>query len=61
MKKTNKLQFQTVPAENDELINAIVEDPQRQDDRWNLHEQIDPGAIERFWDDAIRDLGNEST
>ena len=61
MKKINKLTFQPVPIENDELINSIVEDPQRQDDRWNLRDPIDPEAIERFWSDALEDLGDGST
>jgi hypothetical protein len=49
--------FEPVQNENDddELTQAI-NDPIYHDNQWDLHEDIDGEALERFWDDASKDI-----
>jgi hypothetical protein len=51
--------FAPVPLDDDELIRSIADDPNRQDDRWQLHDDIDPDGINHFWDDALKDIGEQ--
>ena len=52
--------FETIPTDtdNDELTQA-VNDPIYHDNHWDLHETVDPEALEKFWDDAAKDLGSD--
>jgi hypothetical protein len=53
--------FEPIPVEddNDELTRAI-NDPIYHDNQWDLHESVDGEALEKFWDDASKDLEPDS-
>lgn len=53
-----KLTLATVPADEDELIEAIQNDPlgAGDDNTWDLHEDVDATQIERFLSDALNDM-----
>ncbi len=53
--------FEPVPQENDddELTRAI-NDPIYHDNQWDLHEDVDGQALEKFWDAAVKDLEPEA-
>lgn len=53
--------FQPITNDNDELIRSINDDPQRQDDVWQLNDEVDPTKLDKFWDEAIRELKDEAT
>ncbi len=55
------VEFEPIPVENDddELTRAI-NDPIYHDNQWDLHEIVDGAALEKFWDDASRDLEADS-
>jgi len=48
--------FEPIPVESDddELTRAI-NDPIYHDNHWDLHEDVDGEALEKFWDEAARD------
>jgi len=54
-----KMQFQPVEDDDDELSNSIRADMERQDDKWQLTEDLDGSKLSAFWDEALRDLGAE--
>ena len=54
-----QMQFQPVQDDDDDLSNAIRNDADNQDDKWQLTEDLDGGKLAAFWDDALRDLGAE--
>lgn len=54
---SKRMAFLPVAADDDELIKAI--DDESNDDQWQLHEQIDPAELERFWDKARDELRQE--
>jgi hypothetical protein len=45
--------------ENDELIEAIDNQKQNDDDDWKLQDDLDPAELSKFWDDALAELGPE--
>ncbi len=53
------MQFARVPADNDELSQAIAEDPAQHDDTWRLSERPDSRELEQYWamveDDILHD------
>ncbi len=53
--------FEPIPVENDndELTRAI-NDPIYHDNQWDLHEAVDGEALEKFWDDATKELQPEA-
>jgi hypothetical protein len=53
--------FEPIPAEddNDELTRAI-NDPIYHDNQWDLHESVDGEALEKFWDEASKELEPDS-
>jgi hypothetical protein len=57
---SKRMNFEPVPQEGDELIEAINSDPQRQDDIWQLHDDIDPTELNSFWDEALKELKGEN-
>lgn len=57
----HEMQFAPVQDDDDDLTNAINDDSQRQDDTWQLKEDIDGDKLAEFWDDALQDLGTEDT
>jgi len=54
-----KMQFQPVEDDDDELSESIRHDNERQDDTWQLTEDLDGSQLAAFWDEALRDLGAE--
>jgi hypothetical protein len=51
-----RVAFEPVPIEDDEIIQAINNDPNTHDNVWQLKEDINPEALGKFWDEAVRDL-----
>ena len=55
--------FDPIPVESDddELTKAI-NDPIYHDNHWDLHENVDGEALEKFWENAADDIepGGES-
>lgn len=54
-----KMKFQPVEDDDDELSQAIRGDADRQDDKWQLTDDLDSNKLAEFWDEALRDLGAE--
>ena len=52
--------FDPIPVENDgdELTKAI-NDPIYHDNHWDLHEDVDGEALQKFWEDATEDLESD--
>lgn len=42
-------------TDDDELTRAI-NDPIYHDNHWDLHEDVDAEALEKFWDEASKDV-----
>ena len=53
------MQLSVVPNDDDELTQAIVEDPNTNDDTWQLVERPDMGELTKFWDDVQTDVQND--
>lgn len=53
------MQFAPVQEDDDELSQAIKDDPAKQDDQWDLTDSIDAQALDLFWADAVRELEPE--
>jgi hypothetical protein len=55
------VEFEPIPVEDDddELTHAI-NDPIYQDNQWDLHEVVDGEALEKFWDEASKDIKADS-
>ncbi len=53
--------FEPIPVEqdNDELAMA-VDDPIYHDNEWDLRDDVDGEALEKFWDDATKELESDS-
>jgi hypothetical protein len=51
-----KMQFQPVEEDDDDLSQAIRGDIERQDDQWQLNEDLDGDKLSAFWDEALKDL-----
>ena len=51
-----EMQFQPVEDDDDDLSNAIRGDADRQDDKWQLTDDLDGEKLSAFWDEALRDL-----
>jgi hypothetical protein len=56
------VEFEPIPvdSDDDELTRAI-NDPIYHDNQWDLHENVDGEALEKFWDDATKELEPESS
>ena len=50
------LQLAPIPADDDELTQAIAADPMDHDDNWTLDERPDTSALESFWSEVTDDL-----
>jgi hypothetical protein len=53
------MRLSNVPIDNDELTQAIVEDPIAHDDTWELSERPDMGELTKFWSDVETDVAND--
>lgn len=51
------MQFAPVEDDNDELSQFIAGDPLTHDNEWDLHEGVDAEALDKFWTDAVHELG----
>ena len=47
--------FEPATDDDDELTQAIQNDPTFHDNHWDLHEKVDVAALEAFWDEAAKD------
>lgn len=54
-----EMQFQPVEEDDDDLSKAILGDADRQDDAWQLTDDLDGDKLAAFWDDALTELGAE--
>lgn len=54
---SKRMAFLPVTEDDDELIQAINDDSDNE--RWQLHEPINPAEIEKFWDKARDELSQE--
>jgi hypothetical protein len=54
-----QMQFAPVQSQedDDELSQAILNDPAVHDDKWDLTDNLDPEKLSAFWDDALHELG----
>lgn len=53
------MQLSAVPVDDDELSQAIVNDPVAHDDIWELSERPDMGELTKFWSDVETDVAND--
>ncbi|NCU30345.1 hypothetical protein EOL73_00780 [Candidatus Saccharibacteria bacterium] len=53
------LVFSPVQDEDDELINAIVDDVTEKDDDWQLTEHPDPNELEEYWKSVESDIRSD--
>lgn len=56
---TRPMELSAVPIDNDELTQAIVEDPVAHDDVWELTERPDSGELTAFWSEVEADVAND--
>ncbi len=54
------MQFAPVEDDDDELTNAIREENERSEDRWQLNEEANGEQLSEFWDDALNDLAQNN-
>ena len=54
-----KMQFQPVEEDDDDLSQSIRGDIERQDDQWQLNDDLDGDKLSAFWDEALKDLRTE--
>lgn len=53
------MQLSAVPIDDDELAQAIIEDPVAHDNVWELNERPDMGELTKFWSDVEADVAND--
>ena len=51
-----RMQFASVVDDDDELSRLIKNDPQAQDDKWDLDDSVDAGELAAFWQSAVDEL-----
>lgn len=56
-----KLTFEPVLSEDDELIKDINDDPVTHDNVWQLKEDINADELDRFWDQTLAEMRSEET
>lgn len=54
-----QLEFSPLPADDDELTQAIEQDMIDRDNNWELSERPDMGELTRFWADVEADVAND--
>ena len=56
-----QMQFAPVVEDDDELSQAIKQDPVVQEDNWKLRrDDIDAEELDAFWDQTLREIGPEA-
>ncbi|MGD8374121.1 MAG: hypothetical protein PVI21_04710 [Candidatus Woesebacteria bacterium] len=56
-----KLTFEPVLNEDDELIKDISNDPVTHDNVWQLKEEINADDLDKFWDQTLTEMRSEET
>lgn len=56
---SQKVAFEPISREEDELIRDINNDPVTHDNVWQLKESIDADELDRFWDQTLSEMRNE--
>ena len=54
-----QMELSPVPADSDELTQAIEQDVATHDDVWELSERPDMGELTEFWDHVEQDVAND--
>ena len=54
--RSNSMAFEAVVDDGDDLIEGIREGRSAYDDAWDLHEEVDGESLEKFWDEATKEL-----
>lgn len=54
-----QMQFAPIEEDDDEISQAINDDPIVHDDQWRLTEDLDGQQLGAFWDTALSELGPE--
>jgi hypothetical protein len=52
-----QMQFSPVEDDDDELSQFIATDPLAHDNQWDLQEPVNADQLEKFWADALKELG----
>jgi hypothetical protein len=55
----HQMQLAPVVADDDELSQAIENDPIDHDNTWELVERPDPGKLEAFWTQVVEDVKSD--
>ena len=53
------MELSAVPVDNDELNQAILEDPIAHDDVWELSERPDSNELTQFWSEVEADVASD--
>lgn len=56
---THQMELSPVPVNDDELTQAILDDPVMHDDVWELSERPDSTELTQFWDEVEADVAND--
>ena len=54
-----RLQPQPI-EEDDELLQAITNDPSANDNRWELNEFVDGEALTNFWEEVVQERAEKA-
>jgi hypothetical protein len=57
--RTHEMALSPVTADDDELSQAIVDDPVTHDDVWELSERPDTEELTQFWSEVEADVAND--
>lgn len=55
-----QMQFAPIPDDEDDLSQAIKDDPITHDNKWDLTDDIDAEKLDKFWADTLRESGAEA-
>lgn len=55
----HSMQLSPVIADDDELSQAIANDPIDHDNRWTLTERPETGQLEQYWDNVVADIKSD--
>ncbi len=55
----HQMELSAVPIDNDELTQAIIDDPVTHDDVWELSERPDSTELTQFWDEVQADVASD--
>lgn len=55
----HSMSLSSVPADDDELAQAIVNDPEDHDNNWQLTNQPDSEELEQYWTNVEEEIKND--